>query len=132
LSQITNSDNERTIVDAFLLEHIDTVPHLEALLLMWNSRPTVWLVDQMAKALFLTIERTKEILDSLARRRLIVFDSGAQDYHYQPDPNLDILLFAVDAAYRSELIRISRLVHSKPPVSVREFAKAFRFKKERE
>ena len=37
-----------------------------------------------------------------------------------------------NSIYRKELIRISRLIHSKPPAAVREFAKAFRFKKERE
>jgi hypothetical protein len=129
---MTNSDEERALVDRFLLEYIDTVPHLEALLLLWNSRPKAWPVDQMAKALFLGVEATSDILDALVRKRVIVLDPGSQEYHYQPDPNIDTLLVAVNSAYRRELIRISRLIHSRPPAAVREFAKAFRFKKERE
>ena len=129
---MTPRDEERAIVDRFLLEQIDSVPHLEALLLLWNSRPKVWSVDEMAKALFLGLEPGKDILDDLARQRLVVCDAVSENYRYQPDPALDPLLFAVDSIYRKELIRISRLIHSKPPAAVREFAKAFRFKKERE
>ena len=39
---------------------------------------------------------------------------------------------AVDTTYRRELIRVSRLIHSKPSAAVREFARAFRLKKERD
>ncbi len=125
-------DEERATVDRFLLEQIESVPHLEALLLLRNNRPKAWSVDEMAKALFLGLEPCKDILDDLVRERLIVPDSISGNYQYQPDPALDTLLSAVDSAYRHELIRISRLIHSKPPAAVREFAKAFRFKKERE
>ena len=44
----------------------------------------------------------------------------------------DELIAAVDSAYRKELIRISRLIHSKPSAAVREFARAFRIKKDRD
>ena len=125
-------DEERATVDRFLLEQIDSVPQLEALLLLWNSRTKAWSVDEMAKALFLGLDPCKAILDDLAREHLIVPDSVSENYQYQPDPALDTLLFAVDSAYRHELIRISRSIHAKPPAAVREFAKAFRFKKERE
>lgn len=86
----------------------------------------------MAKALFLTPEAARDLLDSLARRRLVVADSVTGTYGHRPDPQTDGLLALVDSAYRHELVRISRLIHSKPPASVREFAKAFRLKKERE
>lgn len=45
------SDSNRN-VDRFLLDQIDTVPHLEALLLLWKSRPKVWSADEMASALY--------------------------------------------------------------------------------
>jgi hypothetical protein len=122
-------------VDRFLLDHIDTVPHLEALLLLWNSRPRLWSVNGMAKALFLAPDVTKIILDDLTRLRLI----GARPpvdveerYGYEAEPTRDNLVAAVDATYRRELIRISRLIHSKPSASIREFARAFRLKKEGE
>ncbi len=129
---MNNREDERAVVDRFLLEQIDTVPHLEALLLLWNQRPRAWSVDEMAKALFLAPEATREILDNLARNCLIMSEGDAENYRYRPDQYTDPLLSLVDSAYRHELVRISRLIHSKPPAAVREFAKAFRLKKERE
>jgi len=38
-------------VDQFVLQQMDSVSHLEALLLLWNGRPKYRLVDEMARAL---------------------------------------------------------------------------------
>jgi DNA-binding MarR family transcriptional regulator len=120
-------------VDQFLLEQIDTVPHLEALLLLWNSRPREWLVEEMASSLYLAPEAAKSILDDLARRGLISAITGASEsFRYDPGPERDQIIEATDAAYRRELIRITRLIHSKPSAAIRAFARAFRIKKERE
>jgi hypothetical protein len=32
-------------VDQFILVEIDSVPHLEALLLLWNSKPRKWSLE---------------------------------------------------------------------------------------
>lgn len=102
-------------------------------MLLWNSRPKPWSMDDMGKGLFLPPETAKEILDELARKGLIVCVSGTCDtYHYEPSPDRDPLVGSVDSTYRKELIRVSRLIHSKPSAAIREFAKAFRLKKDRE
>ncbi|MEO8369320.1 MAG: hypothetical protein ABI806_08975 [Candidatus Solibacter sp.] len=121
-------------VDQFLRSQIDTVPHLEALLLLWNSRPKLWSVEEMAKVLFIAHEATQEILDDLARQNLIVAAAcgGSEAYHYKPELARDQLISSVDSTYRRELIRVSRLIHSKPSAAIREFARAFRFKREEE
>lgn len=117
-------------IERFILEQIDTVPHLESLLLLWRSRPKSWSVDDMAHALYLPSGPTREILQDLLRRGLIA--SASDTWHYQPGQSNDSLMEALDSAYRRELIRLSRLIHSKPSASIREFAKAFRLKKESE
>ncbi|HLJ48855.1 MAG TPA: hypothetical protein VKU01_22725 [Bryobacteraceae bacterium] len=119
-------------VDRFVKERIDTVPHLEALLLLWNSRPKPWSVESMGQALYLAPESAREILEDLVRQGLIVISPAAMPiYRCEPEPSLDRLLAAVDSAYRHELIRITRLIHSKPSAAVRAFATAFRIMKER-
>ena len=130
---MTDFANDEPDVDQFLRDQIDTVPHLEALLLLWNSRPQPWSVEKMAKALFLESEAAQVILEDLSRRSLIktVSDAGGY-YRYEPEPERDRLISDVDSTYRRELIRISRLIHSKPSAAVRAFARAFRIKKERE
>lgn len=36
----------------FILDEIDTVPHLEALLLLWNSRPKQRAEEELSERLF--------------------------------------------------------------------------------
>lgn len=120
-------------VDSFLRDYIDTVPHLEAFLLLWNSRPRPWSVKDMAEGLFVTPETAKRILDDLLYQQLIAgVSSRNETYQYKSDPERDELVALVDATYRRELIRVSTLIHSKPSAAIREFARAFRLKKDRE
>ncbi len=126
-------DPVRIDVDQFVLEQIDTVPHLEALLLIWKSRPQPWSVEEMARALYLSAEQTQNLLQDLAQRNLLLPSGNAQQYCYLPNSKeRDELLEAVDRAYRRELIRISRMIHSKASPAVREFARAFRLKKDKD
>ena len=121
-------------VDDFILQEIDTVPHLEALLLMLNSQPRPWTVEEMAAALYVSPYVTRTILQGLTRRRFLAAQGHSpESYIYQPESApLDRIIRAVDIVYRTNLIRISRMIHAKGTASVREFAQAFRFKKERD
>lgn len=118
-------------MDAFLAAEIDTVPHLEALLIVWRARPRGFDRNALAAQLYLPAANTGQILDDLARRRLLTQAEGR--YTYDPagiaPPNL---MEAVEGVYRHELIRISRMIHEKPPAAMRDFARAFRFTRERE
>jgi len=128
---MTEHDYGTRAVDQFLRDQIDTVPHLEALLLLWNSRPKPWSIEDMAKGLFLAKEAAQEILCDLVRLGLIVSGPGdAETYYYEQEKERDQLVGSVDSTYRRELIRVSRLIHSKPSAAIREFARAFRFKKD--
>ena len=64
-------DKRRLQVDQFILERIDTVSHLEALLLLFNSRPKTWSTEEMAKSLYVRNDAASKILDNLLQRNLI-------------------------------------------------------------
>lgn len=118
-------------VDRFIVEQIDSVPHLEALLLMWKSRPKRWSVEEMAGALYVKPEVAERVLEELAQRDLIQHGENTNNqYYFQADSARAPLLEKVDETYRHELVRISRLIHSKASVAVHDFARAFRFKKD--
>jgi len=121
-------------VDQFILEQIDTVPHLEALLLVWNRRRRAWSITEMASALYVPKDLAARILRDLEERGLLEETppaSGQFTYH-SASPDQDNLISQVDATYRHDLIRISRMLHAKAPSSLRDFARAFRFTKEKE
>jgi len=126
------SGARRLQVDRFVLEQIDSVPHLEALLLLFNSRPKAWSTDKMAKSLYVRNEVAAKILDSLLHRNLIATNRNQPNlFFYNPDDQAqNRLLHDVDAVYRKEVVRISSLIHSKASAGVRDFARAFRFKKD--
>jgi hypothetical protein len=125
-----NPQNPR--VDQFILDQIDTVPHLEALLLAWKKRPKVWPVDEMAHALFIPEDLAEQVLRDLAERELLQRSADGSFGYAAISQEQDELVCDVEATYRRELIRVTRLIHGKAPSSLREFARAFRFKKEKD
>lgn len=121
---------EQPNVDQFILDDIDSVPHLEALLLLWRSAPQDLAASQIAEKLYVSPAQGSAIVEDLCRRGLIVCRSGDEFFYDASDQQRNRLLAAVDEAYRRELIRISGIIHSKASPSVRAFADAFRFRKD--
>lgn len=124
----------QTDVYEYILEKIESVPHLEAVILLWNSRPVGWAADELASRLYVPSERAVEILQDLIRQQLVQQTAGSPTrYSYLPrSDEQNEWMFRVDTAYRQEIVRISTMLHTKASPSVREFARAFRFKKDRD
>lgn len=120
-------------VDRFIIEEIDSVPHLEALLCIKQQAPERFSAEQIAGKLYISANQGAAILEDLHRRGLIERDAAAATRFYY-DTGVDSrnrLIEAVDITYRRELIRISGIIHSKASPGVRAFANAFRFRKEK-
>lgn len=122
----------REQIDRFIVDQIDTVPQLEALLLVWNRRPKKWYCSELAKALYISSELAQDVIHHLLQRGLLVRIEGSADcYELRTgSEDTDRLLAGLDAMYRRELVRVSNLIHEKASRAVRDFASAFRFKKE--
>lgn len=121
-------DPDREEVDRFILEEIESVPHLEALLLLWKRKPDQWSLQEMAGALYISPEAAQSILLDLKQRGFVKLESG--NYGYHATRRRDELIEKVDRTYRRELVRISTMIHAKPSAAVRAFARAFRFTKD--
>ena|SRR5690348_4485890 len=115
-------------VDQFVLDEIDSVPHLEALLLFWKRRPHGWSVEEMAHSLYISVETTHTILQDLRQRGMVTVEE--ERYSFDPNFRQGSLMEELDRTYRRELVRISKMIHSKASPAVREFARAFKFKKD--
>jgi hypothetical protein len=116
----------------FVLKNIDSVPQLEALMLLWNSRPVGWTADELASRLYIPADKMDDLLRDLIQRKLIIkADWKPAKYSYDArSEQLNALMVQVESLYRRDLVRVSTMIHSKASASLREFARAFRFKKE--
>jgi hypothetical protein len=121
---------EQSEVDRFIMDRIDTVPHLEALLLIWRDQTQASSVERLAKQLWVKPDIAKSILQDLARDGFLDTRKESGEYRYRSDPAHDGLIDLLNDVYQKELIRVSTMIHSKPSAAVREFARAFRLKKE--
>jgi predicted transcriptional regulator len=118
----------------FILQHMETVPHLEALLLLWRNRPQGFTESELSAQLFVDRGAVRGILDDLQRRELIAAAAeSASEYRYHMrSAYTDALMQALSDMYRRELISISKLIHSKAPSAAHDFARAFKFTRDRQ
>jgi DNA-binding MarR family transcriptional regulator len=117
-------------VEQFLLAAIDTVPHLEALLLIFQNPAIVWSVAELAARIYVSDSQAAAVLDDLTRRQLIArVELAPPKYQFVARSTEQTeLLDKVARAYRTQLVQVARFIHSKPSASVRDFARAFRLK----
>ena len=118
----------------FILNQIDSVPQMEALLLLWDSRPKQWSENEIAARLYVSVDVVRNIVQVLVRRRLISTVANSEKHYWYEtrDADGDLLVEAMAATYRRELVRVSTFIHTKASSAVRDFADAFKFKKERD
>jgi DNA-binding MarR family transcriptional regulator len=122
---------EHPNVDRFILDEIDSVPHLEALLLLWRNAPKQCSTALIAEQLYITPAQGTAITEDLHRRGLIERAPGTEFFYDTSDEQRNQLLAAVEESYRRELIRISGIIHSKASPGIRAFADAFRLRKDK-
>ncbi len=116
----------------FIFEKIDSVPQLEALLLLWNERPRQRSERELMARLFIGADALRDIMRSLVQNQFVALETVNDEtrYAYKPaSKEMDELIGAVAATYRKELVRVSKAIHSKAASGAREFGRAFKFKK---
>jgi hypothetical protein len=121
-------------VDDFILANIDSVPHLETLMLLWCKRPQSCTCEELAARLYIPVDRVLNLLRDLIRLQLVATsETNSVNYQYcSPSAAQDDLMRRLDEAYRLDLVRISTMIHLKSSSPIREFARAFQLKKEQE
>jgi hypothetical protein len=106
------------------------VPQLETLILMRESAPRTWSIGDVSDRVYVTADEARRILEHFERSGVLRVVEGG--WACSDDPALIDLLGRVAAGYRSHLVRVARLIHSKASTGVREFARAFEMKKDRQ
>lgn len=115
----------------FVADSIDSVPHLEALLLLWEYSDKVWTEEEIAQRVYISRDNARATLHDLVRRQFVTTESAVADHRYRYDPRWDEsrqMMPRVADCYRRHLVGLANFIHSKASLAVRDFARAFQFK----
>lgn len=117
-------------VRRLIADSVDSIPELEAILLLREYRPRTWTAAQAGERLYVSKTVAAHVLGILQQRG--VFAGDGESFRYAPaSPELEATIDALAVAYSHHLVAVTQLVHAKPNASVRHFAEAFRFRKEK-
>ncbi|HUK41299.1 MAG TPA: hypothetical protein VLX11_09655 [Candidatus Acidoferrales bacterium] len=117
-------------IERFINETIDSVAQLEALLLFRRNPEERWNIRDLADRLYISEKQTTELVIQLCAAGLVTQREPAR-YQYQPNSTeLKRKIDQLAELYAKHLVPITNLIHSKPKTRVREFADAFKFRKD--
>lgn len=115
-------------VRRLIAERIDSVPELEAILLLRDNRTHAWTAEEAGKRLYVSTVVAAHLLQALAARGFFVEVDGR--WRYGPaSPELADAVDDLAATYGRHLVAVTHLIHSKPSQNVRDFADAFRLRR---
>lgn len=115
-------------VREFVLEHIESIAHLEALLLLHRSEER-WRVSSVASHLYIEPGQAEAVLGQLCDQRLLACGDGVYWFNADP-PGQREIVESLATLYAQHLIPITNLVHAKPS-GARAFAAAFKLRRDR-
>ncbi|MGH7854081.1 MAG: hypothetical protein ACREP3_11615 [Candidatus Binatia bacterium] len=120
-------------VRRFVLDKIESVAHLEALLLFRGNQEKEWSIEALAARLYVSEEQTIELLTGLQAQGFVAAKAEKPSlYRYQPvSAELHRMLERLAEIYAKHLVPVTNLIHSKPKPRIQEFADAFRFRKDK-
>ena len=113
----------------FILEHIESITQLEALVLLRGNPEGVWSVPKATARLYTTEEEVAAALVRLCESGLL----SCEDEIFKYAPKNETLHRQAErlvALYATHLIPVTNLIHSKLR-RIQEFAGAFKFRKDR-
>lgn len=117
-------------VRKLIAERIDSIPELEAVLMLRQHRDQSWGVEEAGQRLYVSSTMAAHILGALTERGLLV--RTHQGFQYAPSsPELEADVTLLANTYSKHLIAVTNIVHARPSASVRLFAQAFRFRKDK-
>ena len=116
-------------VREFILQYIDSITELEALLLLRANPDERWDLAGTTGRLYTDESEVEAVLSRLCAAGLL--DCQEDVYRYAPQrEEVRVLVDRVAAVYARHLIPVTNMIHAKER-RIRDFADAFRFRRDR-
>jgi hypothetical protein len=116
-------------VREFILRNIDSIAQLEALLLLLQQPGVKWSAAGVAEHLYIETDQAAEVLQHLCEVGLAGCDDDVYWFNDASTSQVEIVRRLAEL-YSSHLIPVTNIVHAKPS-SIRKFAAAFKFRKDK-
>jgi hypothetical protein len=115
----------------FITEKIDSVAFLEALLLLRSNPEHGWSIESLSRRLYIDEKQTAELLTRLGAYKFVAVTGKPPLYQYDPgSTELRQMVDRLAGLYSKQLVPVTGLIHSQSKMRVREFADAFKFRKD--
>ncbi len=121
-------------VQRFITAHIDSIEKLEVLLLLRTRPEPSWSAEAVSRELRISeASATRRLADLTARGLLVAEGATPSRYRYGParsEDDADVAELA--QAYAERRVSVISFIFSRPLDTVRGFADAFRFKRDKD
>ena len=112
----------------FILDHINSIAQLEALVLLRSEPGADWDIATIARRVYIKEAQAKDALDGLCAAGLVIANNDSYRSTAQ-SAELGDFVVRLLKLYSRHLIPVTNLVHGKPRNP--RFADAFKFRKDR-
>lgn len=127
------ADNDLPVeVRDLIARHLETMEHVDALLVLHRAPDRGWTADEVATELRIAPKGLVKTLADLEKSGLVERDA-AREGAYRYAPATSLLARSVEAllqAYNQRPVTLVKAIYSRPPSAVRSFADAFRLRTE--
>lgn len=114
---------------------IPSIPYLEAILLFRNEPNQPWETETVGRRLYMPEEQAEDIIKTLCAAHICApLPDRPNQYQYQPESeSLANLINCLATFYAKNLIEVTNMIHGQSSKNhrVRQFAEAFRWRKEK-
>lgn len=116
----------------FILTSINSMPYLEAMLLLRSAPAQWWDGKMVAQRLYMPEKAAEALLDELhAAGVLAAADNEFRSYRYNPaTEELQQIIDELADTYARHLVEVTHLIHSKTSKKAQQFADAFKLRKD--
>lgn len=112
----------------FLVRSVPSIPFLEALLVFRGEEGSAVTIEALARRLYIPRGDAEQIVEQL--RMASVVEQAQAGNTYAPEPELRPVLDLLARYYRSHLVEVTLLVHSRTGRMAQQFADAFKLRKD--
>lgn len=116
----------------FILTSVPSVPFVEAMLVFRGAHGMPVDTDFVARRLYMGQKSASEVVAQLREARILSMEGNdGLSHRYQPDtPELAAMLDSLAEYYRTHLVEVTDMIHSRTSRKAQQFADAFKLRKD--